>query len=195
MSVLASRSRLIAIVAVAAIFALFLRYCVVFVPGGGGSSLSRLASLDQPATAAGGLAIPVVGVGKADLVDTFTQAREEGARRHDAIDILAPRGTPVVAAADGRIEKLFESERGGTTLYERSTDGRWVYYYAHLDRYAPGVADGQAIRRGQTIAFVGSTGDASPDAPHLHFEAHRMLPGQRWHEGEAINPYPMLVGR
>ena len=120
-------------------------------------------------------------------------ARAGGARPHDAIDIMAARGRVVLAAADGRIEKIFCSEAGGRTLYERSPDGRTLYYYAHLDSYAPGLSEGQALRRGQTVATVGSTGNADEAAPHLHFAVHVMRPGEPWYGGRPINPYPLLV--
>ena len=142
-----------------------------------------------------GLAIPVVGVKASDLVDTFDAARGAG-RRHDAIDIMAPEGTPVIAAADGTIKKLFFSKGGGgITIYERSTDPRWMYYYAHLQGYAPGLAEGQQVKRGQVIARVDHTGDASPSGPHLHFAINSMAPGERWWQGTPINPYPLLAGK
>jgi murein DD-endopeptidase MepM/ murein hydrolase activator NlpD len=142
-----------------------------------------------------GLAIPVEGVKQADLVDTFTAARA-GGRPHDALDIMAPEGTPVIAAAPGTVEKLFFSNGGGgNTIYIRSGDGKWIYYYAHLQGYAPGLAEGQHIRQGQVIARVGHTGNASPDGPHLHFAINRLAPGQHWWEGDPINPYPLLAGR
>lgn len=143
-----------------------------------------------------GLAIPVAGIGSEELVDTFTQARAGGARRHDAIDIMAPRGTPVVAAAPGTVEKIFNSQGGGgLTVYVRSDDGLWSYYYAHLHSYAPGLREGQRVERGQVLGQVGSTGNANPDGPHLHFAINRMAPGERWHQGTAINPYPLLAGK
>jgi len=142
-----------------------------------------------------GLAIPVVGVKATDLVDTFDAARGTG-RRHDAIDIMAAEGTPVIAAADGTIEKLFFSKGGGgITIYERSTDPKWMYYYAHLQGYAPGLAEGQQVKRGQVIARVDHTGDASPSGPHLHFAINSMAPGERWWQGTPINPYPLLAGK
>ena len=142
-----------------------------------------------------GLAIPVVGVKASDLVDTFDAARSAG-RRHDAIDIMAAEGTPVIAAADGTIEKLFYSNGGGgITIYERSADPKWQYYYAHLSAYAPGLAEGQQVRRGQVIARVGHTGDASASGPHLHFAVNAIGPGQRWWQGTPINPFPILGGR
>lgn len=143
-----------------------------------------------------GLAIPVVGVKPDQLSDTFSQARAGGARVHDAIDIMAARGTPVVAAAPGLIEKLFFSQGGGgITAYIRSNDGRWTYYYAHLDAYAPGLREGQRVDRGDPIGTVGSTGNANPAGPHLHFAIHRMNPGEKWHQGSPINPYPLLAGK
>jgi peptidoglycan LD-endopeptidase LytH len=142
-----------------------------------------------------GLAIPVVGVKPSQLTDTFTQARA-GGRRHDAIDIMAPEGTPVIAATDGTVEKLFFSNGGGgITVYVRSPDQRWSYYYAHLSAYAPGLAEGQQVKRGQVIARVGHTGDASAAGPHLHFAINQMAPGERWWQGSPINPYPLLAGK
>jgi murein DD-endopeptidase MepM/ murein hydrolase activator NlpD len=142
-----------------------------------------------------GLAVPVAGVKQKELVDTFTQSRA-GGRSHDAIDIMAPAGTPVVAAAPGTVEKLFFSDGGGgITAYVRSDDKRWTYYYAHLQRYAPGLREGQRVERGQVIGYVGSSGNANPAGPHLHFAINRMQPGQRWWDGEAINPYPLLAGK
>ena len=148
----------------------------------------------QIQVAPSGLALPVMGIGPDKLVDTYDAARGEG-RSHDAIDIMADEGTPVIAAADGTIEKLFNSVRGGTTIYERSVDQKWVYYYAHLSAYAPGLAEGQQVKRGQVIARVGHTGDASPSGPHLHFAINSMAPGERWWNGTAINPYPLLAGK
>ena len=143
-----------------------------------------------------GLAIPVAGVKAGDLVDTFTQARAGGARVHDAIDIMAPEGTPVVAAAPGTVEKLFFSNGGGgISAYIRSDDKRWSYYYAHLQRYAPGLAEGQRVARGTPIGTVGYTGNASPDGPHLHFAVNRMANGEKWYQGSPINPYPLLAGK
>ena len=143
--------------------------------------------------AAGGLLIPVQGIAASQLQDTFNAARSDN-RVHDAIDIMAPAGTPVLAVADGTVAKLFDSERGGITLYQFNPERTIAYYYAHLQGYAPGIAEQQAIRRGQLIGYVGSTGNASPDAPHLHFAVFQLGPGQRWWEGTAVNPYPLLGG-
>ena len=141
-----------------------------------------------------GLAIPVVGIKADQLTDTFDAARSQG-RRHDAIDIMSAEGTPVIATADGTIEKLFTSVRGGLTIYERSPDKKWEYYYAHLSAYAPGVHEGQQIKRGEVIGRVGHTGDASANGPHLHFAINTMGPTDRWWNGTAINPYPLLAGK
>jgi murein DD-endopeptidase MepM/ murein hydrolase activator NlpD len=143
-----------------------------------------------------GLAVPVQGVKPAQLSDTFTQARAGGARSHDAIDIMAAEGTPVISASEGRVEKLFFSDGGGgITVYVRSPDQRWTYYYAHLQGYAPGLAEGQQVKRGQLLGRVGHTGNANPAGPHLHFAINRMEPGQRWWQGNPINPYPLLAGK
>ena len=143
-----------------------------------------------------GLAVPVAGIKPEQLSDTYTQARAGGARLHDAIDIMAPEGTPVVAAADGTVEKLFLSQGGGgISAYVRSPDQRWIFYYAHLQGYAPGLGEGQKVRRGQPLGRVGHTGNANPAGPHLHFAIHRMQPGEKWYNGSAINPYPLLAGK
>ena len=149
---------------------------------------------EQVQVAPSGLALPVVGIKPDQLTDTYDAARGAG-RRHDAIDIMADEGTPVIAAADGTIEKLFNSVRGGITIYERSPDKKWEYYYAHLSAYAPGLAEGQQVKRGQVIARVGHTGDASAAGPHLHFAINSMAPGERWWNGTPINPYPLLAGK
>jgi murein DD-endopeptidase MepM/ murein hydrolase activator NlpD len=138
------------------------------------------------------LVVPVEGVRREALTDTWGQSRAGGARAHEAIDIMARRGTPVLAAADGTVEMLFQSARGGITVYVRSPDRRRIYYYAHLDRYAPGLAERQRVGAGDMLGFVGSTGDASPEAPHLHFAIELVEPGEGWWQGRAINPYPLL---
>lgn len=164
-------------------------------PGSGGSRTPGAVSAPQQAgvrVAPGRLVIPVQGVSATQLVDTWGQARAAGARRHEAIDIMAPRGTPVLAAAAGEVEKLFVSERGGITAYVRSPDRRTIYYYAHLDRYAPGLAEKQAVRAGEVIAYVGFTGDASPEGPHLHFAVAKARPDEKWYQGTPVNPYPLL---
>jgi murein DD-endopeptidase MepM/ murein hydrolase activator NlpD len=148
----------------------------------------------RPGPGQPGLLIPVQGKTAADLSDTFSDARSEG-RTHDAIDIMAGRGTPVVAVADGHVEKLFTSERGGLTIYQFEPTGRYAYYYAHLDRYVEGLAEKQTIHRGQVIGYVGSTGNASPEAPHLHFAIFLLGPERQWWKGSPVNPYPILTMR
>jgi len=176
-------------------------------PNGTVSAAGDVATVKRPGTAPvaiaegievgpAGLAIPVVGIKPNQLTDTFTQARAGGARRHDAIDVMAAEGTPVIAAAPGTVEKLyFSNGGGGNTIYVRSPDQRWTYYYAHLSAYAPGLAEGQQVQRGQVIARVGHTGDASASGPHLHFAINQMAPGERWWQGTPINPYPLLAGK
>jgi murein DD-endopeptidase MepM/ murein hydrolase activator NlpD len=137
------------------------------------------------------LLIPVAGVRPEQLRDTFSDARSEG-RVHDAIDIPAARGTPVLAAADGRIVKFFNSDKGGITIYQLSTDERLVYYYAHLERYAVGLTEGSFARRGELIAYVGDTGNASPGNYHLHFSVAVITDPKRYWAGTNINPYPLL---
>ena len=151
-----------------------------------------MAASTPPVRLSSGLAMPVAGVAPSQLVDTYTQARGEG-RVHDAIDIMAPAGTPVLAAVDGPVAKLFDSERGGLTLYQFDDAGRRVYYYAHLQGYAAGLAEGQRLRQGQVIGYVGSTGNASPDAPHLHFTVGDLGPDRHWAKSTPVNPYPLLA--
>lgn len=141
------------------------------------------------------LMIPVLDVRAADLVDSFSDGSGAGTNLHEAIDIMADEGTSVVAAAPGTIEQLFNSDAGGNTIYVRSADGETIHYYAHLDEYAPGLQEGQQIRRGQRLGTVGSSGNASPQTPHLHFAILRTTPGAQWWEpSTALNPYPLLTG-
>lgn len=148
------------------------------------------------APAAGGppdvLSIPVAGILPNQLRDTFNDTRD-GTRVHEALDIMAARDTQVLAASDGKIVKLFTSAKGGLTIYEFNPGATYAYYYAHLDRYAPGVTEGMAVRRGDLIGYVGSSGDASPDAPHLHFAIFLLGPEKQWWKGTPINPYPLLT--
>jgi peptidoglycan LD-endopeptidase LytH len=133
------------------------------------------------------LGVPVEGVRVVDLRDTFGDGRP--GHRHEAIDIAAPRGTAVLAADDGTVVKLFTSVPGGLTIYQFDPDERYAYYYAHLDRYADGVAEGRRVRRGEVIGYVGTTGNAAPDAPHVHFAVFRLGPEKRWWQGEAVDPF------
>jgi peptidoglycan LD-endopeptidase LytH len=166
---------------------------ILNLPGQGPSEPEKPAAKGpaQRVVSSGSLVIPVAGIRAEQLADTFDDARGEG-RIHDAIDIMAPRGTPVIAAAAGTVEKLFESERGGRTIYVRRPGGQWIDYYAHLDAYAPGLAEGQKVKQGQVIGTVGSTGDASAEAPHLHYAINAMAPGETWWQGKPVNPYPLL---
>jgi murein DD-endopeptidase MepM/ murein hydrolase activator NlpD len=141
-----------------------------------------------------GLMLPVQGIRPAQIVDTYSAARAGGARVHNALDIMAPRGSLVMAAAEGTVERLhYSAGGGGITAYVRSPDGLWMYYYAHLDSYAPGLAVGQRLERGDPIGRVGSTGNANPGWPHLHFAVHRMSAADRWYQGAPVNPYPLLA--
>jgi murein DD-endopeptidase MepM/ murein hydrolase activator NlpD len=136
--------------------------------------------------------IPVQGVSADDIQDTFDEARGPE-RKHEATDILSPRGTPVLAADNGEIKKLFSSKAGGLTLYQFDSTGQYSYYYAHLDRYADDIREGKLVRRGDVIGYVGTTGNAPPDTPHLHFGIFKLGPEKRWWEGTPINPYPILI--
>jgi murein DD-endopeptidase MepM/ murein hydrolase activator NlpD len=136
------------------------------------------------------LALPVQGYDPRHLRDTFDEAR--GKRRHEALDLMAPRGTPVLAVDGGRVAKLFRSAGGGISVYQYDAEQRVVYYYAHLDRYAPGLAEGMPVQRGDVLGFVGSTGNAPAHAPHLHFAIFELGADKRWWKGRAINPYPLL---
>lgn len=138
------------------------------------------------------LRIPVEGIAVAGLVDSFADARGEN-RVHDALDIMAAEGTPVLAAADGPVVKLFDSVPGGVTLYQFDEAGQVAFYYAHLQRYADGMKEGRHLRQGEVLGYVGHTGNASPAAPHLHFAIFVLGPEKRWWQGEAINPYPLLA--
>jgi murein DD-endopeptidase MepM/ murein hydrolase activator NlpD len=143
---------------------------------------------DQPADS---LCIPVKGIKRSDLVDTFAAARANGGI-HDAIDIMAPGGTPVLAAADGQIIKFFDSVAGGTTIYQASSDQKYIYYYAHLQRRAEGLQENQFVRRCQLIAYVGDTGNAGPGNFHLHFAVAISSDPKRYWEGTYIDPFPIL---
>jgi len=153
------------------------------VPPADGTDLERLRS--RP------LGLPVEGLRAGDLRDNFAQSR--GTRVHEALDILAPRGTRVLAVDDGRVVKLFNSARGGLTVYQFDPTETFCYYYAHLDGYAPGLAEGASLDRGSLVGFVGTTGNAPRDTPHLHFTVFKLGPGKRWWEGTPINPFPIWV--
>ena len=139
-----------------------------------------------------GIAIPVAGVRREDLRDSFHAARS-GGRQHLGIDIMAPDGTPVLAAAGGVIVKRDSSALGGISLYQRANDGVTIYYYAHLSRYAASIDEGDLVRQGDVIAYVGHTGNASADAPHLHFGVYTVTDPNRWWHGRDLNPYLILA--
>jgi murein DD-endopeptidase MepM/ murein hydrolase activator NlpD len=134
--------------------------------------------------------VPVAGIAADSLRDMFDEKR--GNRRHEAIDFLAPRGTPVIATDDGVVKKLFNSKPGGLTVYQFDPDENYCYYYAHLDAYAPGLHEGQQLRRGDLIGYVGTTGNAPKDTPHLHFAVIKLDPDKRWWKGTYVNPFPLL---
>jgi peptidoglycan LD-endopeptidase LytH len=139
------------------------------------------------------LGLPLPNLKRADIGrDTFAEVRANG-KTHEATDIMAPRGTPVLAIGDGAVTKLFYSRYGGNTVYEFDPPQTYCYYYAHLDRYASGVREGMSVHKGDILGYVGSTGDASPDAPHLHLAIFRLSPEKQWWVGTAVNPYPLLM--
>ena len=161
----------------------------------------RPAASDTPVAAAGAapapnvppgkLLVPVDGMPFSRLADTYDQPRGTE-RHHEALDIMAPKGTKVVAVADGKIAKLFTSKPGGLTVYQFDPTEKYAYYYAHLDRYADGLQEGAQVKRGDLIGYVGSTGNADPNAPHLHFAVFELTPEKQWWKGTPVDPYPLL---
>lgn len=138
------------------------------------------------------LAMPVEGIDPSTMHESFDEMRGGATRRHEALDILAPRGTRVLATDAGTVKKLFTSAAGGLTVYQYDPDERYCYYYAHLDAYAPGLHEGQILGRGDLVGYVGTTGNAPKDTPHLHFSVIRLDPDRRWWTGTPIDPYPLL---
>jgi len=143
----------------------------------------------SPATAMH-LSMPISSVKPSTITDTFHDMRD--GHEHEAVDIMAPRGTPVKAVAEGNVAKLFTSKEGGLTLYEFDNSGQYAFYYAHLDHYAPGVKEGTLLHPGDVLAYVGTTGDAPVNAPHLHFAVFKLGPDKKWWQGKALDPVPML---
>jgi murein DD-endopeptidase MepM/ murein hydrolase activator NlpD len=135
--------------------------------------------------------VPVAGVPTSALYDSYTELRG-GTRPHEALDIPAPRGTPVLSATNGRVLKLFNSKAGGLMVYAADSTERFILMYAHLDAYQPGLAEGQSLRKGQQIGIVGTTGNAPPNVPHLHFAIARSSDIKQWWKGSPVNPYPLL---
>jgi len=138
-----------------------------------------------------GIAMPIAGLRPSDLRDSFAEIH--GGHRHEAIDILEPRGTPILAVDAGIIAKLFHSVPGGITIYHFNPDRTLCYYYAHLERYAEGLSEGQRVARGDRIGYVGTSGNAPPQTPHLHFAVYALGPERHWWQGTAIDPYPLLL--
>lgn len=165
------------------------------VPAAGLTPSTAPATTDlELSLSASGLIIPVAGVTPARLIDTYAASRSEG-RTHNAIDIMAPQGTPVVAATDGTVVKLRDSNKGGITLYQLDASGQLVYYYAHLMSYANGITEGKQIKRGEVIGYVGDTGNATPGNYHLHFGISKPDSPGKWYGGTPINPFPLLRGQ
>jgi murein DD-endopeptidase MepM/ murein hydrolase activator NlpD len=167
-------------------------------PGGSAAAARDSGSVPSVATptpllAKGALLLPVQGVEPSALHDTYSEQRGGGNRTHEALDILAPRGTPVLSATGGRVLKLFDSKAGGKMVYAADSSERFILMYAHLDAYAPGLADGQPLKRGQVIGVVGTTGNAPPNVPHLHFAIARSNDVKVWWKGAPVNPYPLLT--
>jgi murein DD-endopeptidase MepM/ murein hydrolase activator NlpD len=159
--------------------------------GGAGPTISaqtKIAGSDIESLRHRSLLIPVRGIVSDDLVSSFDDARG-GSRRHEAIDILAPRGTEVLAVEDGEIAKIFTSDAGGLTLYQFDPSETFVYYYAHLDGYAPGLKEGMRLRKGDVVGTVGTTGNAPKNTPHLHFAIAKLDPDKRWWGGTALDPF------
>ena len=143
--------------------------------------------------ARGALIVPVRGIDPSALYDTYDEQRGGGARAHEALDIPAPRGTPVLSATGGRVLKLFDSKAGGKMVYAADSSERFILMYAHLDSYANGLAEGQPLKQGQVLGAVGTTGNAPPNLPHLHFAIARSNDVKQWWKGVPVNPYPLLV--
>ncbi|GAB3400004.1 peptidoglycan DD-metalloendopeptidase family protein [Massilia agilis] len=150
-----------------------------------------LATVPRLASGGGKLLVPVEGVKASDISDTFDQQRGS-ARKHEALDIMAPLGTRVLAAGDGKVVKLFKSKPGGLTVYQFDPEEKYAYYYAHLDRYAEGLKEGMTLKRGDLVGYVGSTGNADAKAPHLHFALIELTPEKQWWKGTPVDPYPLL---
>ena len=149
----------------------------------------------EMATLASALIIPVQGIAARDLRDSYTEPRGGGTRSHQALDIPAPRGTPILAAADGRILRKYSSKDGGLMIYAADASEKFILMYAHLDRYADGINDGTTLRQGDIIGYVGTTGNAPPNLPHLHFAIARASDIRDWWKGTPVNPFPLLASK
>lgn len=153
--------------------------------------LASEAPADAAAKPAGKLLIPVEGIKLTQLSDNFDQPRGKE-RHHEALDIMAPKGTKVIAAADGKVVKLFNSKPGGLTVYQFDPTEKYAYYYAHLDHYADGIKEGSVLKRGDLVGYVGVTGNSNKEGPHLHFAVFELTPKKEWWKGTPLNPYPMM---
>ena len=158
-------------------------------------ALRQRSAAPSDTPSAGVLAVPVAGIRRDTIRDSWGDPRDNGLRAHHGTDLMAPANTPVLAAAPGTVEKLWTSAAGGTTLYVRSPARNRVYYYAHLSGYAAGLHEGQIIAAGDPIGFVGDTGNAGAGNFHLHFGLTRTTPEQHWYQGEDVDPYPYLAGK
>jgi murein DD-endopeptidase MepM/ murein hydrolase activator NlpD len=159
-------------------------------PGGTWATADAVPTADLDRLRANGLLIPVKGAKRERIEDSFDAPRD-GGRRHDAVDILAPRGTPIISATDGVIARVGTNTLGGNTVWVTDADQRFTYYYAHLDRYAR-IKQGETVTRGTVLGYVGTTGNAPPDVPHLHFQVMRITDPKRWWDGTPVNPFPYL---
>jgi murein DD-endopeptidase MepM/ murein hydrolase activator NlpD len=162
-------------------------------PAMGPSASAAGVTSSSSATAIGSLIVPVRGIEPSQLRDTYDELRGGDTRAHEALDIPAPRGTPVLSATGGRVLKLFDSKAGGKMVYAADSSERFILMYAHLDSYANGLAEGQPLTRGQVLGAVGTTGNAPPNLPHLHFAIARSNDVKVWWKGMPVNPYPVLV--
>jgi murein DD-endopeptidase MepM/ murein hydrolase activator NlpD len=146
----------------------------------------------DPSLTSRNLGLPIANLKRSDIQDTFNETRGTD-RRHEATDILAPKGTPVLAIDEGNVVKLFSSYRGGLTVYQFDNPQIYCYYYAHLDHYAPGLKEGMLLRKGDVLGYVGTTGNADANTPHLHLAIFQLGPDKRWWKGTPIDPYPLLL--
>lgn len=163
-------------------------------PAAGGSSSPAVGPREAEELRAQRLVIPVAGVAAKDLIDSFNDMRG-GTRRHNALDIMAPRNTPVVSATAGKVLKLHNSTAGGLTIYASDQTSRFVLMYGHLESFRPGLKEGSSVQRGEIIGFVGTSGNANPAGPHLHFQVTRNDNMKEWWKGTPLNPFPAFRPR
>ncbi len=152
-----------------------------------------IAVTDEEYLHARSLMVPVEGIGPEKVPDTYWQDRDGGARSHQAVDILAKRGAPVLSVDSGTVLRLAKSTLGGITIYATDPGRRFVFYYAHLDRYAEGLYEGKPVAQGEVIGYVGTTGNAPKNTPHLHFQVMRFVDARQWWNGPPVDPRPFLA--